>query len=201
MTTRLTDALAAVPLIAVLRGLGPDDAVSLGCALAAGGFRAVEITMDSPDAATSIKGLVDALDASVVVGAGTVVSTHDVAAAVGAGAEFAIAPHLDEEVVRSALAHGIAVVPGVGSATELHRAVEAGATMVKLFPGAPLGVGYLAALRGPYPDVPIMVSGGVGIDSIGDWLRAGATAIGLGASTVSDQAAATQAVTAATNAT
>jgi Entner-Doudoroff aldolase len=198
--TALRAALDAVPLIAVLRGLGPDAAVPLGVALAAGGLRAVEITLDSPDAAVSIKALVDALDASVVVGAGTVVTTHELAAAVGAGAQFTVSPHLDEEVVLAAHAHGVAVVPGVGTATELHRAVAAGATMVKLFPAGALGVDYLAALRGPYPDVPIMVSGGVGIDRIADWLSAGASAVGLGASAftrdASPEAAAARAVAA-----
>lgn len=198
MTARLRDALAAVPLIAVLRGLDPAAASALSVDLAAAGVRAIEITMDSPDAAAGIERLREELAEDIVVGAGTVVTTHDVAAAVKAGASFCIAPHLDEEIVRSALSHGVAVVPGVGSATELHRAVEAGATMVKLFPAGALGADYLAALRGPYPNVPIMVSGGIGLASIGDWLKAGATAIGLGASTLRDEATARQAVSAAT---
>lgn len=179
--TALRDALSFVPLVAVLRGLGTHDAVALARALGDAGLRAVEITMDSPDAASSIKTLVDVLDSTIVVGAGTVVSVHEVSEAVGAGAQFVIAPHLDEEVVAAALSHGVAVVPGVATATELHRAVACGATLVKLFPAGAMGLDYLAALRGPYSDVPIMVSGGVGIDRIGDWLAAGATAIGLGA--------------------
>jgi 2-dehydro-3-deoxyphosphogluconate aldolase/(4S)-4-hydroxy-2-oxoglutarate aldolase len=83
--------------------------------------------------------------------------------------------------VAAAVARGIPFVPGIASATELHRALRAGATMVKLFPGSSLGVDYLRHLRGPYPDVPVMVSGGVTIDAIESWFAAGANAVGLGA--------------------
>jgi Entner-Doudoroff aldolase len=196
MSVSLTDALAGVPLIAVLRGLDPAAASALAKDISAAGVRAVEITMDSPDATAGIERLRSELADDIAVGAGTVVTVHDVAAAVKAGASFCIAPHLDEEVVRAALSQGVAVVPGVGSATELHRAVAAGATMVKLFPAGALGLDYLRALRGPYPDVPIMVSGGVTIDAIPDWLTAGATAIGLGASTLTEPGAAAKAVAA-----
>lgn len=180
----LAAALHAVPVIAVLRGLAPDDATAVGLAAAAGGLRAVEVTMDSPGAGDAIAALVAAAPTGVAVGAGTVVSAADLEHAVTAGARFLVSPHLDGDLVRRAAALEVPFIPGVASPTELHAAVAAGASMVKLFPAAALGQGYLAALRGPYPQVAVMVSGGIAIDTIASWLQAGATAVGIGMATI-----------------
>lgn len=182
--SRFTLAVAEVPVVAILRGLPAGAAVSVGCAAVDGGLLAVEVTLDSPGAVEAIAGLVAAVPTEVAVGAGTVLSAADVDLAVAAGAAFLVAPHLDAEVMARAVAAGVPVVPGVASPTELHTAVRAGATMVKLFPAGPLGPGYVAALRGPYPDVPIMVSGGVTVDAVQAWLRAGATVAGIGLSSL-----------------
>lgn len=176
-------ALRQVPLIAVLRGLETAEAVAAGLACAAGGLRTIEITMDSPGAEGALASLRRSLEPlSVIVGAGTVVRAKDVSTAVDAGAQFLVAPHLDHEVVAAGLANGLPVVPGILSPTELNSACCAGAPMVKLFPAGPAGVAHLRALRGPYPDVPIMVSGGIGLESASEWLSAGANAVGLGTS-------------------
>ncbi len=190
-------ALDAVPVIAILRGLGPSDAVALGGAAAAGGVRCVEITMDSPGAVDSIGGLVAAVPTGIVVGAGTVVTLGELDAAVAAGATFVVAPHLDVAIVHAAVERGVAMVPGVATPTEMHAAMAAGAAMAKLFPGAALGVAYLKALRGPYPDVPVMVSGGVTVANVGEWLAAGATAVGLGISALGNDVASVRASAAA----
>lgn len=168
------------PAVAVLRGLDAVAAHRFAEAAVAGGLPAVEVTMDSPGAPDTIASLRASLPAGVAVGAGTVVTETDLAAAHGAGASFFVAPHLDEAIVAAAVALGLACIPGVASPTELYRAVGAGAAMVKLFPASALGTGYLRALRGPYPDVAVMVSGGVTIDAAADWWRAGATVVGLG---------------------
>lgn len=178
--TAFAVAVRDVPLVAVLRGLSAGAATAVGQAAVRGGLRAVEVTMDSPGAAEAIAALVAAVPAGVAVGAGTVVTDTGFDRAVAAGAQFLVAPHLDAGLVGRAAAADIPFVPGVVSPTELHAAVAAGAPMVKLFPAAPLGPGYLAALRGPYPDVEIMVSGGVAVHAVTGWLRAGATVVGIG---------------------
>lgn len=179
--TSLTDALAQVPVIAVIRGLAPEPACALAAAAVAGGLTAIEITMDSPGAAESIRRLTQTCPGAAV-GAGTVVTTGDVDAAASAGAVFAVAPHLDSAILRAAEQSGLPMIPGVSTPSELHTAVAAGAAFVKLFPAGALGIGYLSALRGPYPAVPLMVSGGIAVEQIADWLAAGATAVGVGQS-------------------
>lgn len=180
--TRLVDALALVPVIAVLRGQETQEACALAIAAMSGGLKVIEVTMDSPGAAESIRRLAESAPPGVAIGAGTVVTLTDLDAAAAAGAGFAVAPHLDPALVTAAEEMGMSMVPGVASPTELHAAVTAGARYVKLFPAAALGLGYLSALRGPYPTVPVMVSGGIAVEQIGLWLAAGATAVGIGQS-------------------
>jgi 2-dehydro-3-deoxyphosphogluconate aldolase/(4S)-4-hydroxy-2-oxoglutarate aldolase len=185
--TSLADALTQVPVVAVLRGLAPDEACALATAAIEGGLRAIEITMDSPGAAESISRLAATAAPGVAIGAGTVVTPADLDAATEAGAAFAVAPHLDLALLATAVTRRLPMVPGVTTPSELHAAVAAGAAFVKLFPAGALGVGYLSALRGPYPSVPLMASGGISVEQIGQWLAAGATAVGIGQSGLAAQ--------------
>lgn len=177
---RFSEAIRAVPVVAVLRGYGAEQAVALGAAAADGGLLAVEVTVDSPGALQAITLLRSQLAPEVAVGAGTVLSVEQVDLAIAAGADFVVSPHLDEAVVGHASSLNVTVVPGVASPTELWNAVQAGVPMVKLFPAGTLGFAYLSALRGPYPDVAIMVSGGIAVEQVKAWLAAGATAVALG---------------------
>lgn len=177
-------ALEDLPALAVLRGLHLETAVAVGRAAVASGLRAVEITLDSPAAFDAIAALAGAVGDGAAVGAGTVVEPEDVDAAISAGATFLVAPHVDLEVLARAVAAGVPMLPGVATPSELHAAERAGASMVKLFPAAALGIPYLRALRGPYPRVPILATGGVTVEAAADWLDAGATAVGLGTATL-----------------
>jgi 2-dehydro-3-deoxyphosphogluconate aldolase/(4S)-4-hydroxy-2-oxoglutarate aldolase len=178
----LAEAVRDVPVVAVLRGLATERAAELAAAAVSGGLRAIEITMDSPGAPEAIRRVATTAPSEVAVGAGTVVTRGDLEAAIAAGASFAVAPHLDLEILEAGRAAGLLMVPGVATPTELHTAVGAGAGFVKLFPAAPMGFGYVSALRGPYPEVPLMVSGGITVEQVVGWLDAGASAVGIGQS-------------------
>lgn len=171
-----------LPIVAVLRGREPRTTVALAHAAFDGGLTAVEITMDSPGAADAIAQVAAEGPTGSAVGAGTIRSVADLDAAVDAGATFVVAPHLDVAVVEHALGRAVPIVPGVVTPTELITAFAAGAAMVKLFPAGPLGTSYLQALRGPFPDVPIMVTGGIELPEAGAWISAGATCVGVGSS-------------------
>lgn len=144
--------------------------------LHATGVSVAEVTSDTP-------GAVDAIAAAtadgMVAGMGTTISAGQVRDCAAAGGRFVVSPGLDPEVVRAALDAGLVPVPGVATATEVQAARRAGANVLKLFPCGALGVPYLNALRGPFRSVPFLPTGGIGMDDIGAFLRAGAVAVGL----------------------
>ena len=144
------------------------------------GIEVVEITLDTPGALAAIA---RAADAGITIGAGTVLSVDHVRAAAAAGARFVVSPSLIDEVVEAAQALGVEPIPGVLTPTELHRAARLGAGTVKIFPAGPVGgPGYVAALRGPFPEIGMLPTGGVEIGDIPAYLAAGANAVGLGGS-------------------
>jgi 2-dehydro-3-deoxyphosphogluconate aldolase/(4S)-4-hydroxy-2-oxoglutarate aldolase len=148
--------------------------------LVAAGVGVVEVTLDTPGALAAIE---RAADAGVTIGAGTVLSVDDVRAAAEAGARFVVSPDLDDEVVGCARGLGVEPIPGVLTPTELRRAMQLGTEAVKIFPAGPVGgPGYIAALRGPFPRIGMLPTGGVEIGDIPAYLAAGANAVGLGGS-------------------
>jgi 2-dehydro-3-deoxyphosphogluconate aldolase/(4S)-4-hydroxy-2-oxoglutarate aldolase len=173
----LPAAITDTRVIAVLRGFDPDRVGSLTCVLHRSGITAVEITMDSPDAVTSIE---RCLGDDAVVGAGTVMSVADAEAAVAAGAKFLVAPHTDLEVVRWAGERDIPIVPGAFTPTEVSVAWNAGAAAVKIFPASVGGPGLLKAIRGPFGELPLVPTGGITASNAGAFLAAGAAAVGVG---------------------
>ncbi|HEY1478956.1 MAG TPA: bifunctional 4-hydroxy-2-oxoglutarate aldolase/2-dehydro-3-deoxy-phosphogluconate aldolase [Gaiellales bacterium] len=174
----LPDAVTTVRIIAILRGLAPDDAVSVARALAEAGVRAIEVTVDSPSALEVIRELAGLDDVSA--GAGTVLSVEQAERAVEAGASFLITPIVDIEVIGWAAARGVPIMPGAMTPSEIHTAWSAGAAGVKLFPAGPLGHRYLSAIRAPLPQIPLIPTGGIGADDVAPFLAAGAVAVALG---------------------
>lgn len=148
-------------------------------AFAEAGLRHVEITLDSDDACATIRRIRGRFP-GMAAGAGTVRSAADVARAAEAGAQFAVSPHGDPALASAARAAGIPYVPGAFTPTEILAAWSWGVPMVKLFPIAPIGSGFLRQLRGPIPDVPLIVTGGVTGENAVEYRRAGATAVGMG---------------------
>jgi 2-dehydro-3-deoxyphosphogluconate aldolase / (4S)-4-hydroxy-2-oxoglutarate aldolase len=174
---RLLAELAERGIVAVLRASSAARAIAAARALAEGGVTAIEVTFSVPDAPSAIAEL--ASDESLLVGAGTVLSGDQVDAAVVAGAGFVVSPNLDEQVLDAAESRGVPALPGVFTPTEVARAARR-CSLVKLFPASLGGPALLGALREPFPGLAFVPTGGVTADGIGDWLRAGAVAVGAG---------------------
>jgi 2-dehydro-3-deoxyphosphogluconate aldolase / (4S)-4-hydroxy-2-oxoglutarate aldolase len=174
---RLLAELAERGIVAVLRASSAARAIAAARALAEGGVTAIEVTFSVPDAPSAIAEL--ASDESLLVGAGTVLSGDQVDAAVVAGAGFVVSQNLDEQVLDAAESRGVPALPGVFTPTEVARAARR-CSLVKLFPASLGGPALLGALREPFPGLAFVPTGGVTADGIGDWLRAGAVAVGAG---------------------
>ena len=172
-------------VVAIARRLEPVTVPAVADALVAGGIRAFELTLNEPedDALRAIEAAarhVAATNAPIAVGAGTVLSVEAAERAIAAGATFLVSPHLDVEVVRWAAERGIPFLPGAATPTEVLAAWRAGAAAVKIFPASALGPTFLRELRGPFPDIPLQPTGGISVENAGDYIRAGAIAVGMG---------------------
>jgi len=174
-------ALRGARVVGVLRAASADAAVAAAQAAARAGLRAVEVTFTTPDAAAAIRTLRATLPANVLLGAGTVMTPEDAGAAAEAGAAFLVSPHLCGELIAFAASRGVLYLPGVLTPTEVVLALRLGAHAVKLFPAASSGgPAYLRDLLGPFPGLPVMVTGGVQPPQVPAYLAAGALAAGLG---------------------
>ena len=149
-------------------------------ALAAGGVGAVEITLTTPGAIEAIGELASDRDLACVVGAGTVLDESAACEVIDAGARFVVSPTLTPAVIRVCRDRDIPCLPGAFTPTEIVEAWRAGAPLVKLFPAAPVGPGYLRDLLAPLPFLRLVPSGGVSLENVGDWIRAGAVAVSVG---------------------
>lgn len=169
-------------MIAILRGFTPEEAVRAGRALADGGARVLEVSLVDPRASRSIERLREELGAGCVVGAGTVITESGAEAALEAGADFLFSPGLNQRVIATAEARGALAIPGVLTASEVTSALALGARLMKLFPAEPLGPAYLNQMLGPFPDLRLVPTGGVGTGNAPAYLSAGAVAVGAGTS-------------------
>jgi len=173
----------AAPIIAILRGIAPDQAVAVGEALVRAGVRCIEVPLNSPQPLESIGRLRAAVDENVLIGAGTVLTPAEVDAVAAAGARFMVAPNTDAPVIARALERGLDALPGFFTATEAFAAVAAGARHLKLFPAASAGPKHLAALRDVLPrEVRFWAVGGIDDGNLAEWLARGAAGVGVGGS-------------------
>ncbi len=176
-------ALKACPLIAILRGITPGEALPVGAALIAAGFRIIEVPLNSPRPLESIGVLTRRYNAEAIIGAGTVMQPADVEAVKAAGGRLIVMPHSDPLVIRAAKAHGLVVAPGVATPTEAFAALAAGADALKLFPGEMITPAVVKALRAVLPkEVRLIPVGGVSAANIPAYRAAGADAFGIGSS-------------------
>ena len=169
-------------VIAILRIKDAGQAISLCQNLVTAGLTVVEITADNSHALSSVTTLRERLGDQVLLGVGTVLDPAMVRAAADAGADFCVAPNLDPEVVTACADNGLLAIPGVFTPTEIVTAQRLGLDLLKLFPCGGLSPAFLSALRGPFPSVGFVPTGGIDPASIGAWLKAGAVAVGLGSS-------------------
>ena len=177
----LTPWLHPLPLVAILRGLTPDEAVATGRAIVEAGFRVLEVPLNSPRPIDSIARLAAALGDEVLVGAGTVMTPANVDAVATAGGRLIVMPHADTTVIRAAKAAGLLCVPGVATPTEVFAALDAGADALKLFPAEQATPAVLKAWRAVLPrEVPVLPVGGITPDNMAPWVAAGAAGFGIG---------------------
>ena len=173
--------LRECPLIAIIRGVTPEDAQAMGEALFEGGIRIIEVPLNSPDPLRSIETIVRAFGERALVGAGTVLNPADVARVKDAGGRVIVSPDTNIEVVRAAAEAGLVSCPGYFTPSEAFAALRAGAHGLKLFPAEGASPSVLKAQKAVLPkNVPVMVVGGVKPDSMRPWLDAGAAGFGLG---------------------
>lgn len=173
--------LEAAGLVPVIRATGPAQALALSSALVEGGVRALEVTMTVPDAPRLIAELIASFGDQVVVGAGTVTNAQELSVCLDAGAEFIVTPICVPELVAGCHALGRPIALGAVTPTEVWRAHHSGADLVKVFPISCFGgAAYMSALRGPFPAIRLMPTGGVTLTNMHEYIQAGARVLGIG---------------------
>ncbi|HEX8580102.1 MAG TPA: 2-dehydro-3-deoxy-6-phosphogalactonate aldolase [Allosphingosinicella sp.] len=177
----LKSRLTECPLVAIIRGVTPDEAEAIGAALWEAGIRIVEVPLNSPDPFASIKRLARSLGDRALVGAGTVLDPADVARVKDVGGQVVVSPNTHAPVIEAAVAAGMVSLPGYFTPSEAFDAIRAGATGLKLFPAEGASPAVFKGQRAVLPkDLPVFVVGGVKPDTMQSWLDAGADGFGLG---------------------
>jgi 2-dehydro-3-deoxyphosphogalactonate aldolase len=169
-----------LPLIAILRGIRPDEALAHAQALVDAGFDTIEIPLNSHDWALSVRRVADAFGARALIGGGTVLRSEDADALAAAGGKLVVTPNTRPSLIAHAVARGLHVAAGFATASEAFDALDAGAQALKLFPATTYGPGHVKALRAVLPPVPLFAVGGITPENLGEYLRAGCTGAGLG---------------------
>ena len=179
--TRFAEAFAACPLVAVLRGLTPDEAAPIGDALVDAGFTLLEVPLNSPDPLASIAALAKRYAGRAIVGAGTVLTPQDVVAVADAGGALIVSPNTDPAVIRASVERGLISLPGYFTPSEAFAALHAGAHGLKLFPAEGAAPAFLKAQRAVLPKTTkVLAVGGITPDTMPQWHAAGADGFGLG---------------------
>jgi 2-dehydro-3-deoxyphosphogluconate aldolase/(4S)-4-hydroxy-2-oxoglutarate aldolase len=183
----MTGTLFPSPIVAILRGRSAQRLCEAAELLYESGVRVIELTLTTPGALPALTDLRGRLPGDVVLGMGSVLTERDVEVSVAAGAGCLFTPTCRPNVIEVAGEHAVPIVAGAATPTEIYDAYASGASAVKVFPAAQLGgPGYLRAVRGPLPDVPLVPTGGVGVEDVDGYLAAGAVAVGLGGPLVGD---------------
>jgi len=172
--------IVASGLVAVIRANNPDQAARIAEACALGGVAAVEITFTVPGATGVIEHLAKRSLGQILLGAGTVLDPETARIAILAGAQFVVGPALNPETARLCNRYQVPYIPGAGTIGEVIAAMECGADIVKVFPGEILGPSFVKAVKGPLPQASLMPTGGVSVENVGDWIKAGSVAVGVG---------------------
>jgi len=180
-------------VVAVLRGESPEDVVRMAEKSIEGGIRAIEITMTVPYALEAITVLAKKYQSGdpaaanyAIVGVGTVLDSETARAAILAGAEFVVSPSVDEATIRLCNRYRVPVMPGAVTIADITKALELGVDVVKLFPGSMFSPSIIPTLKGPLPQANIMPTGGVSLSNLGEWIKSGAFAVGIGGDLTKD---------------
>jgi len=171
-------------IAAVIRGAKPENIVPIAKALKAGGVKTLEITVETPRVLELIERVSYEMGDEVIVGAGTVLDPETARAAIIAGAKFIFSPTVNVETIKITKRYGVISIPGALTPTEILTAYENGADIIKVFPANVFGPSYLKDIHGPMPQIPLMPTGGLDIHNVGEYIKAGAVAAGIGSSLV-----------------
>lgn len=183
--TEIIQRIKEIGLVPVVRAASADEAMRAIEAIKAGGVSVLEITMTVPGALAAIEEVAKRFGDEVVVGAGTVLDAETARACMLAGAQFIVSPSLNLETIACCRRYSVAVLPGALTPTEVVQAWTAGADFVKVFPAGALGgASYLKALKAPLPQIELVPTGGVSLKTAADFIKAGASALGVGADLV-----------------
>lgn len=171
-----------LPLLGILRGISSDTIKPLTETVISSGLYAIEITMNTPDAAGLIRQMVKTANGRIAVGAGTVLSLEDLHSALDAGATFIVMPTLIPNIMGYCVKNSIPIFPGALTPQEIYNAWNAGAAMVKVFPAKFFGPSYIKEIKGPFQDIELLACGGITSDTIGQFFSSGADAVAFGGS-------------------
>ena len=169
-------------MVGIVRAGSPDAALQIAEACIAGGITALEVAFTTPDTLGVLRTLRERHGDDVLLGAGTVLDTETARAAILAGAQFIISPGVNVETIALCQRYQVLAMPGAMTPTEIVTALQAGADIVKVFPAEMFGPAYIKALRAPLPQAPLMPTGGVTVENLGEWFASGAVAVGIGSS-------------------
>jgi 2-dehydro-3-deoxyphosphogluconate aldolase / (4S)-4-hydroxy-2-oxoglutarate aldolase len=175
-------------VIAIMRGDFGGGEEEIVAAIVEAGITAVEVTLNSPNAIGAIERLAERFGINTAVGAGTVLNSENVKRVAGVGAQFIVSPNRDLKVIETTKRLGLVSLPGCFTPSEIVEAIDAGADAVKLFPAVSLGVNFVKSLRGPFPDVRVVPTGGITPDAAREYLAAGAWAVGAGSELIGKDA-------------
>ena len=171
-------------LIAILRNADPNNILPIVKTLYKAGVRAIEVTMNSPKALESIELIANEMKGKVVVGAGTVLDAESARLAILSGATFILSPTVNKDTIRMSKKYGAVSIPGALTPTEILEAYEYGGDIIKVFPTTTMGPEYIKDLQGPLPHIPLLPTGGVDLNNVEDFIKAGAVGVGLGSALV-----------------
>ena len=172
--------------VAVLRVKEEDKLKKVIQAIAAGGVSVAEITMTVPNAIKLIEKMNNELDENIIIGVGSVLSKEVAEEAIKVGAKYVVSPILKKEIIETALKYDVPVMPGCFTPTEIYSAFEMGADIAKVFPADVVGMQFFKSILAPMPQLKLMPTGGVSLTNAGDWLKAGACAVGIGSALLDD---------------
>lgn len=178
----LFQAIVERGMVGIVRADSPQAAVAIAEACIAGGVTALEVAFTTPDTLGVLRTLRERHGKDVLLGAGTVLDPETARAAILAGAQFIISPGVNIATIEVCQRYQVLAMPGAMTPTEIVTALQAGADIVKVFPAEMFGPSYIKALRAPLPQAPLMPTGGVTVDNLGEWFAAGALAVGIGSS-------------------
>lgn len=188
--TAVVRAVETSGVVAIIRMQDAARVPAVARSLIDGGVRALEITMTVPGAVDAIRSISATVADNVVIGAGTVCDASTAAEVIDAGAQFIVAPVLDPDTIRACHERDVAIMPGCFTPTEMLSAWRRGADIIKVFPAARMGPGFLKDVLAPLPHLKLMPTGGVTPENAGEWIRAGAVAVAIGSALVDPKAAA-----------